>query len=144
MKLFTIGYEGRSPQEFAKLLQDNRVTLLVDVRDSARSRARGFSAMQLMEVLLKAGIDYRHERDLGNPMEIRSLFHDGDLAEGRRLYRKLLSNGRRESVNRLVELIGKKRRVCIMCVERDVEACHRDLIAAKIAQIDPTIQVIDL
>jgi hypothetical protein len=41
--LFTVGYEGSKPSDLFASLQDNGVTLLIDVRDVPISRKPGFS-----------------------------------------------------------------------------------------------------
>lgn len=41
--LFSVGYEGRDLSDFVELLQENGVTVLLDVRLNAISRKPGFS-----------------------------------------------------------------------------------------------------
>lgn len=69
--LFTVGYESTELQLFIDCLIENRVTVLIDVRDFPISRKRGFSKKSLAEALLQAGINYEHWRQLGAPKEIR-------------------------------------------------------------------------
>ncbi len=45
--LFTVGYEGSKPSDLFASLQDNGVTLLIDVRDVPISRKPGFSKTSL-------------------------------------------------------------------------------------------------
>ena len=51
MKLWSIGYEGRTPEEFLDLLRKAGVTLVCDVRRNPISRKRGFSKGTLSRVL---------------------------------------------------------------------------------------------
>ena len=67
MELFTVGYQGRTLPQFVKLLREQDITLLVDVRERPVSRKRGFSALPLSEALRKVGIGYESDRQLGNP-----------------------------------------------------------------------------
>ena len=65
--LFTVGYEGSKPSDLFASLQDNGVTLLIDVRDVPISRKPGFSKTSLSQGLDVAGIRYLHLKGLGDP-----------------------------------------------------------------------------
>ena len=65
--LFTIGYEGKSIDEFKQVLLDNDIGLLLDVRESGRSRKPYFSNGKLREQVTSAGLGYAHMRALGSP-----------------------------------------------------------------------------
>jgi len=47
MELFTVGYEGRTLPQFVRLLRDQGITRVIDVRERPVSRRKGFSAMPL-------------------------------------------------------------------------------------------------
>lgn len=126
--LYTVGYEGFVPSALVRALQDRRIERVVDVRLTPHSRKKGFSLMSLFERLHKAGIHYDHISELGNPPEIRAAFHAGELAEGRRRYRGLITNGAAPYVDALIGL-ARAQRTAIMCRESDPEACHRWVIA---------------
>ena len=63
--LYTIGYQGRSLEEFLAVLRREGIGCVVDVRRNALSRKPGFSKTALREALAGAGIDYLHLRRLG-------------------------------------------------------------------------------
>jgi uncharacterized protein (DUF488 family) len=140
MELFTIGYEGRTLPQFVRLLQDNGIARLVDVRERPASRKRGFSARPLFDALRKAGITYESDRALGNPAEIRELWKEGSLAEGKKRYRRMLNNGRRTRVELLLAH-AKVERVCILCFEGDPDLCHRGVIAEEAARLAPSLEI---
>jgi uncharacterized protein (DUF488 family) len=102
--LYTIGYEGRTVADVIRTLKHHGVRRLVDVRLQPQSRIKGFSLMGLFENLRKPGIVYEHRRELGNPQEIRALFHAGRLDEGRSRFRTFLENGSSSSVDVLIGL----------------------------------------
>lgn len=60
--VFTIGYEGRTINDFLADLRANDIKLLADVREAPTSRKRGFSKSALASALQDAGIDYLHLR----------------------------------------------------------------------------------
>jgi uncharacterized protein (DUF488 family) len=64
LNVLTIGYEGAALEDFLSTLKRARVSLLLDVREIALSRRKGFSKSALSAALSSFGIDYRHERAL--------------------------------------------------------------------------------
>ncbi len=90
--------------------------------------------------LRKAGITYESDRALGNPDEIRVLWKNGSLREGKTRYRKLLRTGRSRRLDVLLALT-KVDRVCIPCHEGDPELCHRSIIAEEAAPLEPDLSI---
>jgi uncharacterized protein (DUF488 family) len=90
-----------------------------------------------------AGIEYVHERELGNPQDNRDAFRRGEGAVGRKRMRAILSNGSGPALDRLVDL-ARERRVAVMCVERDRLRCHRDVITEMVQEIEPAIEVVQI
>jgi uncharacterized protein (DUF488 family) len=142
-KLFTIGYERRTPQELVDELTDAGVERVVDVRELPLSRRRGFSKRPLSDALASAGIVYEHVRELGNPKEHRELYKSGRLEEGRAGYRAHLGNGSRLALLELAESIGSIR-TCLLCVEEHTEMCHRGEIVAALHEQLPRLAVAHL
>ena len=76
---YTIGYEGMTIEAFIASLCTQRIAHLVDIREVARSRKKGFSKSALSEHLERAGIRYSHVRALGCPKPIRDQYRvDGN------------------------------------------------------------------
>jgi len=143
MELFTVGYEGRTLPQLVRLLEENGVHRLVDVRERPYSRRKGFSAMPLSETLRKAGIVYEPGFGLGNPEDIRAMWKNGDLAAGKRKYRALLRNGRRERVEHVIAL-AEMAPTALLCFEGDPGACHRAVIAEEAQKLDSRVTVTHL
>jgi uncharacterized protein (DUF488 family) len=131
--LFTIGYERRSPDELVRELTEAGVTLLADVRELPLSRRRGFSKTALAAVLADAGIEYVHERALGNPKAYRDAWKGGDAEAGRAGYLAHLASGSSEAVDALARRVAEGG-VCLLCVEHDAADCHRTLLAAALGE----------
>lgn len=140
MDLFTVGYEGRTLPQLIRLLEEHGVRRLVDVRERPYSRRKGFSATPLSEALRKAGIVYEPGFGLGNPDDIRSMWKKGELSAGKRRYRALLRDGRRDRVEHLLALadLGP---VALFCLEGDHDRCHRSVIAEEAARLDERLTV---
>lgn len=127
-RTFSIGYEKRDIRQFLDLLTRNRIELLVDVRANPVSRKPSFSKSGLANSLSKSGIGYLHMPSLGIESSMRkNLKTDADYAELFRYYRIHLSF-RKEDVTELAKL-GFRKRIALMCFERDHLHCHRGILA---------------
>lgn len=138
----TIGYEGRDIAEFVEVLASAGVTLLVDVRENAMSRVRGFSKSKLQEALAEAGIAYEHMKALGNPKENRNALRSGDeraIAH----FEQRLQNGAADDLKRLGQALQNEH-VALLCFEHDHRTCHRSLIANALQAKDRTLHVMNL
>ena len=132
IKLFTIGYEGKRQDEVIDKLKAARVQLLVDVRDVARSRKKGFSKSQLAASLEEAGIAYRHFRELGCPRSLRNEYRQtGDFATLASGYRDHLQASP-ESLQDITDLVHSSS-TCLFCFEESASQCHRSLLAEEVA-----------
>lgn len=142
-RIYSVGYEGFEAAAFVDRLAGSKVSLVIDVRLNPLSRRRGFSRKSLATLLQGAGIDYRHEPDLGNPPDNRDSFRRGDGEEGRRRMREMLENGSGPALGRLIDQ-ARGGRVAVLCVERDRLRCHRQVITEMVQEIDPTIEVLQI
>lgn len=127
--LATIGYEKSTPEDFIATLQARRIEVLIDIRDRAQSRRRGFSKSALSAAVNSAGIEYRHLRELGDPKEGRDAARAGMFEKFQKIFSVVLAA--RPAQEALVEiaLLAKSKRICLMCYERDHRYCHRKLVS---------------
>lgn len=129
----TIGYEGTTLDVFIQTLKRARVQLLIDVREVALSRKKGFSKSQLAAALEAAGIRYLHLRSLGDPKEGREAARAGDYRRFRRVFAAhMRSPAAQADLARAVDLV-QERRACLMCFEADPGECHRTIVADQLA-----------
>jgi uncharacterized protein (DUF488 family) len=136
-KLFTIGYEQTPPKAVLDELQRAGVKLLVDVRAIASSRRPGFSKTQLAAGLDEHGIGYVHLRGLGTPKDGREAARGGNMKALSKIYHAHLKTPQaRAEMDELESLVTKAGPVCILCYERDHNACHRKFIAKIIEDRD--------
>lgn len=126
--VYTLGYQGRSAEELVALLREKGVERLVDVRQVALSRKRGFSKTPLRERLEDAGLEYLHLPELGNPRELR----EADLSreEFRRRYLGHLQG--EEAMVEALYLLVQQKSTALMCYERDPAECHRTILAEEL------------
>jgi len=140
--IVSVGYEGRSLDEFIELLGAAGVETLVDVRLNPVSRKPGFSKTRLSAALGSAGIGYRHEPLLGNPRSNRDGFRKGWPSATRR-YRNRLDNGSADAFRRTIAL-ARQSRVALMCFEHLHAECHRAVIIDCGLEADPELRVLKL
>jgi len=133
--LYTVGYEGKKFETYLNQLIQEDIKVLVDVRKNAHSMKYGFSKNTLMSATENLGIKYIHMPNLGIESENRQALqtkadYDALFAE----YTKRLKS-KIDDMNYLYYLVTHKQRVAITCFEKDVDYCHRGVIAKKMKNI---------
>ena len=150
LQLVTIGVYGFDLQAFLGALKGAGVALLLDVRQRRGVRGAEYAwanSKRLQAALEESGIGYRHVKELAPTTEMRQLQYRADDREGvGKRSRVRLDDEYRNRYEReilapfdLAELAAElpsNRATALMCVERDPEACHRSLIAARLAKED--------
>lgn len=137
MELSTIGYEGADLDDFIITLKSAGITDLVDVRERAQSRRKGFSKTALSNSLHEANIRYLHLKELGDPKEGRTAARSGDVSRFRRIYSAVLEGElARLAIGAIVKL-AQEGHPCMLCYERNPNQCHRKMIADRIEELHP-------
>ena len=141
MRIFTIGYEGATMDEFLAALKAAGVERLIDVRALPLSRRPGFSKSPLRAALEEAGIEYVHLKALGTPAEGRSVARAGRHTELKRIYAGQLELP--EAIMQGAQMIelAQEKPSALLCFERDPAQCHRTLLLRAVA---PKAEVVDL
>lgn len=143
--LATIGVYGFDRDSFLAALAGASVELLLDVRQRRGVRGSEYAwanARRLQAALEEAGIGYTHLKELAPTTELRRLQYREDerLGEGKRSRSALAPEYVRLYTERILDpadlapvvgWIGDSS-AALLCVERDPEACHRSLIAARL------------
>jgi len=142
-RLYSIGYEGLTPDELVRHLQSLGVTLVVDVRYNPVSRKPGFSRRALEKRLPESGITYRHEQTLGNPPDIRAVFTAGAVEEAAGRLRAVLDDIGATALERLAD-DARTTRVAVLCLERASVRCHRRIVTDRLRELYPDIDVADV
>jgi uncharacterized protein (DUF488 family) len=152
----TIGVYGFDGSSFLAALAAAQVDLVLDVRQRRGVRGSEYAwanARRLQAALAEAGIGYSHLPELAPTTALRELQYREDerLGEGKRSrsvlapeYVRLYTEEILDQVEfePIVRWVGA-RRAALLCVERDPEACHRSLIAARL-QRDWDFEMVDL
>ena len=124
--IYTIGHSNHGWEEFATLLTDNDVELLVDVRSNPVSRFAPFASYRNLPGLLeRVGIDYELLGGiLGGKPENPDMYHQ----DGKPNYRAMRSADLfQEAIDQLVSM-ATRRTTAVLCSEEDPAHCHRVLL----------------
>lgn len=133
MPIFTLGYEGLSPERFASILNEAGVEHVCDARELPLSRKRGFSKSAMSQLLASHGIKYEHVRSLGCPRPIRNRYKaTGDWSEYTVSFARYLSEQSRALAD--LAVVSRAMKTCIICFEANPDQCHRKFVAAAIAE----------
>jgi uncharacterized protein (DUF488 family) len=147
-RVATIGVYGSTLEAFLAELRRAGVKQVLDVRQRRGVRGTEYAwanARRLQAALSEAGIDYRHHKELAPTTELRQLQYAEDerLGEGKRS-RTLLAPAYVERYEReildevdlapIVDAMPPEGAAALFCVERDARACHRSLVAQRMAE----------
>jgi uncharacterized protein (DUF488 family) len=129
VELFTIGYEGRAIGEFCDMLVQHHIEVVADIRRLPLSHKPGFSKSRLRSALQDRGIEYMHLPALGSPKTLRdALRATQDYDQFFSDYAECLAK-EEEGLYELEQLLGQRRRICLLCVERAHNRCHRSIVS---------------
>src|SRR6185503_1113412 len=119
----------------------------LDVRQRRGVRGPEYAwanSARLQRMLAEAGIEYRHHKELAPTTELRQLQYREDDRQGvgKRSRRELAAEYRERYLAEILDPadldavmaeLPAGRATALLCVERDPEACHRSLIAERLA-----------
>jgi len=153
MKLYTIGHSNHSLEAFVKLLTENGIDALVDVRTSPYSRYNPqFNKDNLIWDLDRRGIKYAYAgKNLGGRPSDPTCYKGGKLPSVGTDYLYevdypaiMKKDWFIEGIYQLLEMADHYT-VAIMCSEEDPSKCHRHhLIAHYINTEFPEVEVIHI
>ena len=152
MKLYTVGHGNLEMEPFIRLLQENDVRWVADVRSAPYSRMfPWFNKAELAQALDDAGIRYLF---LGNELggKPREGETESEWVQGK-LNPALVSSLSRTKrwAKGIAYLAGVVRSMeeenetgCLLCSEKDPNNCHRSLIAFQMESALPRLSVLHL
>lgn len=149
MRLMTIGVYGFDEAGFFQVLQSAGVDTFCDIRLRRGVRGHEYAfanSAYLQQRLAELGIRYIHVKALAPTNEIRAKQFEADHQAhvGQRSRQRIgEAFAQAYKAERLttfdaaafVRDLGAATGVCLFCVERDPEACHRSLVAAELERV---------
>jgi uncharacterized protein (DUF488 family) len=145
--LVTIGVYDWTLDAFLGALRRAKVRRLLDVRQRRAVRGSEYAwanSKRLQAALAEAGVEYEHLPELAPTTELRHLQYAEDARQGvgkrsrQRLAPEYAERFTRERLDLvdlepIVESMPVDAATAVLCVERDPEACHRSLVAQRMA-----------
>ena len=146
-RVVTVGVYGFTVDGFLAALREARVDVVLDVRQRRGVRGPEYAwanSRRLQRALADAGIAYRHLKELAPTTAMRQAQYaaDAEKGEGKRTRTELSDVYTRAYLEQILdpadldELLGdfdESVTGALLCVERDARACHRGLIAERLA-----------
>jgi uncharacterized protein (DUF488 family) len=144
MKLFTIGFTGKSAEEFFSILTKNKVNTIIDIRLINNTMFAGFTKKENFPYFLRqiGGIDYIEMKSCAPTQGLLEGIKADEMTWGeyKKQYLKLLKE------RKIVDEITKKmlNRSCLLCAEPEPDRCHRKILADYIFKNFDEITVVHL
>jgi len=129
----TIGFTGKTAEDFFRLIEQAGVRKLIDIRESRIGQLAGYAKHPDLEFFLQriAGIGYAHAPELAPSREIRKAYQ---ATKDWPAYEKSFLTLMRERgvpKSQPPEKFGKN--FALLCSEPGPEKCHRRLVADLLA-----------
>jgi uncharacterized protein (DUF488 family) len=138
--IYTIGHSNQGMAAFLKLLKDNAIQVVVDVRSAPYSRfVPRFNKKEIETAVTDAGLKYVFMGNAigGKPSEPR--YRD---ANGKVMYDTLAaSDSFQQGLDRLTKGLLAGWIIALMCAEEDPLKCHRHLLLAREFELKRSIPV---
>lgn len=144
IKLFTIGFTGKSAEKFFNLLNTASVKKIVDTRINNVSQLSGFAKGSDLKFFAKkiGGIEYQHMLDFAPTKELLSRYRAKEMSwkDYEIEYLNLLDIRKiAQKIN--IESLHEN---CLLCSEHTPEKCHRRLLAEYLSKVRNDIEVTHL
>ena len=132
--LCTIGFTGKTAEDFFDLLRHAEVQSVIDVRQNRTGQLSAFAKYPDLEFFLRqiGNIGYRHEPLLAPSPELRKSYQEGkDWAAYEEGFLNLL---KQRAVPQSLDTSSWPANVALLCTEPGPEKCHRRLVAEMLAE----------
>lgn len=153
MKVFTIGFKGRSAENFFLTLKNAGIQKLIDIRRKNTSQLSGYSKGDDLKFFLEKcfSISYEHIPEFA-PSERLLREYQNRLGKKKRndsAWSYYVEEFSKEvlcerTIHRFQETSDDLHRVCLLCSEEAAERCHRRLLAEYLKDHLPDIQIENL
>ena len=147
-RVATIGVYGFTAETFIAALRRAGASALLDVRQRRGVRGSEYAwanSQRLQGALAAAEIGYRHLPELAPTTELRALQYreDDRVGVGKRSRVELAAEYRERYTREILDRVDLAEVLAglppdglsaLMCVERDPQACHRSVVADRLAR----------
>lgn len=131
--LCTIGFAGKTAEEFFRLLADVQVEKVIDIRQHREGQLSGFAKHPDLAYFLEkvARIGYSHEPQLAPTSELLKSYRDSkDWPAYETGFLDLMKD---RGIPQSLDALSWPQRAALLCSEPRPEKCHRRLVADLLA-----------
>ncbi len=145
MKIYTIGVEKKSAEDFFQILTQAGVEKILDIRLNNKSQLLGFSKGRDLKYFCEKchGIKYEHVPLLAPSQELLKTFRaNKDWTGYEKTFREIMES--RPMVEIFLKASEGMNSACLLCTEASPKQCHRRLVAEYLAGRLEGLEVIHL
>jgi uncharacterized protein (DUF488 family) len=146
MKIYTIGFTKKSAQTFFELLHQNGIERLVDIRLKPSGQLSGFAKKEDLPYFLDrlAGhCAYVHLPELAPTVEILTAYRETkNWSDYHAQFQALMDQ---RDIPAILDRASFENQVsCLLCSEDSPKQCHRRLVAERLVEHWPDVEIIHL
>jgi len=134
VEIFTVGFAGKTAEQFFALLTEAHVKQLIDIRENRIGQLSGFAKYPDLSFLLEriTGIVYSYQPKLAPSVEIRKAYRESkDWLRYETSFHQLMVE---RGIPQSLEPIEYSDAFALLCSEPGPEKCHRRLVAEILAE----------
>ena len=143
MIIYTLGFTQKNAETFFRLIKENQIEILLDIRLNNKSQLAGFTKGEDLKYFLKeiCNCKYVHEEQFAPTKEILDDYKKKKNTWEQYVERYIPLMKSRGAVGNFMKHYSSYERVCLLCSEPTPEQCHRRLFAEMIQKVHPEIQI---
>jgi len=145
LKLYTIGFSGKTARQFFEVLKKNKIECLVDIRIYPSSDDAGFCSQEDLPYFLEeiASCGYSHRLELAPTEKLLDDYHQyPDWEKYVDGFTQLMDE--RKIPFSLDREFFEGKNCCLLCFEPTAEFCHRRLVAERIMEHWQGVEIVHL
>lgn len=140
--LYTIGFAKKSLEYFSKILRDNGITKVIDIRLNRDSQLSGFAKERDLKYILEKFLNIKYEvvTDFAPTKELLKAYQeDGNWEKYELGFTKIIKDRHLERFKD--KILNKKEKICFLCSEDESDKCHRRLISEFFTTLDSNVNI---
>jgi len=143
-RIYTIGTSEKSLEEFIKLLRENGITEIIDVRRKNDSQLLGFSRMRDLRYILDLhNIKYVHALEFAPSENLLKKYRKSKNWE--EYVTEFNSEMQRRNLKETIEkILNSNENIALLCSEGKPDKCHRRLVAEFLRKFRPELEIVHI
>ena len=143
-KLYTIGFTGKSAEQFFNLLRESKASRLIDIRINRTSQLAAFSKEQDLKFFIPelTNMEYVVREEFAPTKHLLASYRKKEIA-----WEKFAENYQHLLLDRLLNKAYSREdfsNSVLLCSEKEPEKCHRTLLAKVLIEHFPSLEIVNL